>query len=372
MNWTSPGSKIVTVNYTNANGCMALNATTMGVTVTDIPGPAGSISGVGVVCEGGTNYVYSVPAIPNAHAYVWTLPAGASIASGEFTNSISVNYALGSSSGNVTVSGNSTCGNGATSPAFPVSVNVVPVEPGVIMGPNSLCQGTAGVIYSVPEITGATGYVWVVPTGGTIVGGANTNTITVDFSMAAISGDITVYGTNACGNGSTGQVLALTVMAAPPTPVITLTALQLSSDAATGNQWYKDGTPITGATGQTYDVSAVGTYWDVVTLSGCASMPSNTIDISEVGINNNQGPAISVYPVPNNGMFNLSITSSLSGSYTLRVLNDLGVEVYIQKDLVVTGTFSKVIDLRPIPAGVYSLIISNADTRVVRKIVVNK
>jgi hypothetical protein len=344
----------------------------MGVTVTDIPGPAGAITGVASVCEGGTSYVYSVGTISNTHSYVWSVPAGATITAGQYSNSITVDYAMGATSGSVTVYGNSTCGNGTTSPAYLVTVNQLPETPGAIVGQGSVCKGTEGVEYTVPVINGATGYVWVVPTGATIVSGANTNLITVNFSMSAISGDVTVYGTNACGNGSVSEAMALTLKDIPLTPVITDAGMILSSDVPTGNQWYHDGTMIPGATDQTYTVTQSGYYWDIVTLNGCSSMASNQIYFPEVGINQNPAPQISVFPVPNDGQFKLSIISAKEVSYNLSVVNDLGVVIYLQKDVIVSGTLNTVIDLRPVPPGVYSLIISNADTRVARKIVINK
>ncbi len=372
VSWLASGSQSISVNYTNANGCAAPAPATMIVNVTDLPGPAGTISGPAVVCEGGTNYVYSVATIPNTHSYIWTVPAGATIVNGMYSNAITVNYALGASSGNITVYGNSQCGNGATSPAYPVTVNLKPAAAGTILGPDALCQGSAGIEYSITAIPGATGYVWVVPAGATIVAGTNTNNITVNFSMSAVSGDITVYGTNACGNGTVSPALAITILTTPQTPVITNVGPFLTSDAPAGNQWYYEGTLIPGATDQTYVATQVGWYWDIVTLNGCSSASSNQIQIVEIGISTNKGSAISVYPVPNDGRFIISITSSSKESFTLSVLSNLGVEVFLQKDITVTGTVEKVIDLRPIPSGIYSLIIRNSENQIIRKILVNK
>ena len=372
VNWIASGSQSVSVNYSNSNGCAAPSPTTYSVNVTDLPGPAGSISGPASVCEGGTGYVYTVATIPNTHSYIWTLPTGATIVTGLYTNSITVNYALGASSGNITVYGNSSCGNGAASPPFPVTVTLLPVAAGTIIGPTTLCQGATGIGYTVPAITNATGYTWTFPAGASIVGGANTNSVTVDFSMFAVSGNITVYGTNNCGNGTVSPSLALTMLITPQTPIITNIGTILTSDAPAGNQWYYQGNIIPGATSQTDTATQNGIYWDVVTLNGCSSAPSNQIDIFQVGINPDQGSAISVYPVPNDGLFTLSITRASTGSYTLSVLDNLGVEVYFQKVVSVIGTINKVIDLRPIPSGLYTLIIRNNDNQVVRKILVNK
>jgi len=55
---------------------------------------------------------------------------------------------------------------------------------------------------SVVPIPNAAGYVWNLPSSATIASGANTNSITANFSCSAVSGVITVYGTNTYGNGA--------------------------------------------------------------------------------------------------------------------------------------------------------------------------
>jgi large repetitive protein len=372
VNWTVPGAQWVTVNYTNTYGCPAPNAVSFGVSITDAPGPAGSITGSSIVCEGSVNNVYSIPAIPNTHSYIWTVPTGATIVSGLYSNVISVNFAMGAPSGNITVYGNSSCGNGSTSPAFPVTVNLKPGSAGTIVGPNALCQGTNGVEYSVPAITGATAYAWALPAGATIVSGGNTNDITVDFSMSAISGPITVMGTNSCGSGTVSPTFALTILITPQTPIITSSGPVLTSDAPAGNQWYLGGTIIPGETNQSYTATVNGMYYDVVTLNGCSSAPSNQIDVVNIGIQNIKGSVISVYPVPNEGVFNVTITSGTPENYSISVENNLGVQVYLQKDIMVSGSVQRTIDLRPVANGVYTVIFTNNQNRVVKKVIVNK
>jgi len=371
VNWTVSGAQNIGVNYTNTNGCAAASPASFAVMVTAVPSPAGPISGPTSVCEGSTNNVYSVATIPNAHVYIWTVPTGATIVSGMYTNTITVSFALNAPNGNITVYANSTCGNGAVSPPFAVTVNNTPDAASAIVGPTALCQGSTGIGYSVPAISGATGYNWTLPSGATITAGNNTNSITVDFAMSAASGPITVAGTNDCGAGTASPALNLTIVVTPQTPVITHSGDLLTSDAPAGNQWYLDGVMIPGATDQTYLATAPGTYWVVVTLNGCSSAASNEIALL-VGINTIQGPGISIYPVPNDGSFKLSITSATKQVYTVNVLNNLGIMVYEQKDIVVTGTVENTIDLRPIPSGTYTVIIRNNENQVIRKIIVNK
>jgi hypothetical protein len=99
-------------------------------------------------------------------------------------------------------------------------VRFVPAAAEAIVGTTPVCQGETGVAYSVPAITDAESYSWTLPTGATIATGANTNSITVDYSNSAASGDITVSGNNSCGGNGTSSSLAITVDALPATSAI--------------------------------------------------------------------------------------------------------------------------------------------------------
>jgi hypothetical protein len=78
-------------------------------------------------------------------------------------------------------------------------------NPGPVAGDPSVCQGQSGVVYSISPLVNATGYTWTVPSGATIASGNNTNSVTVDFSPVAVSGNISVNGTNICGPGPPAQ-----------------------------------------------------------------------------------------------------------------------------------------------------------------------
>lgn len=79
-------------------------------------------------------------------------------------------------------------------------------NPGPISGISSLCPGQIGVGYSVAPLLNVTSYHWTMPPGATIMSGNNTNAVSVDFSLAATSGSITVNGLNECGPGPASQL----------------------------------------------------------------------------------------------------------------------------------------------------------------------
>lgn len=76
---------------------------------------------------------------------------------------------------------------------------IVPSEAGTISGLQTVCQGQDSVTYTVPIIENATSYSWTLPTGTT--GTSTTNSITVNYGITAVSGNIIVKGHNECGYG---------------------------------------------------------------------------------------------------------------------------------------------------------------------------
>ncbi|HTX88257.1 MAG TPA: T9SS type A sorting domain-containing protein [Bacteroidales bacterium] len=373
VEWIAPGPQWISVNYNNANGCAAPTPTVLNVNVQDIPAPAGNITGTSTVCGGGTGS-YSVDPILNALTYVWTLPAGANITGGAGTNSITVTFDANASSGDVTVYGNNLCGNGTVSPAFPITVSPLPDQAGPITGQAAVCDGDQGIVYSVAPIANATGYVWPLPGGVTIVDGYNTNVITVNFAPGTLSGDFMVYGTNACGYGDPSPDFYVTVNPIPPKPVITLNGYVLSSDAPSGNQWYKDDVLQVGATGQTLDATTTGSgwYYDVVTSLGCASPQSDSLYVLITGLPELPGSHIVIYPVPNDGHFTISISNQVTTSYKLEIYNAIGMMVYSDNNMVVNRSLDKKIDLSTASDGVYTVILKDNSNRVIRTILINK
>ncbi|MDP1622595.1 MAG: choice-of-anchor L domain-containing protein [Bacteroidales bacterium] len=145
------------------------------------------------------------PVLPaNAYTYVWSNTAT--------TASITVTPPAGIHLYSVTVT--DAC-NQSAAKEITVEVRTVPGPAGIITGLNSTCVPVTGITYSIVPITGAESYSWTLPAGATITAGANTNSITVDFSSATASGTISVQGHNViCGFG-TPSTLAVTINPLP-------------------------------------------------------------------------------------------------------------------------------------------------------------
>jgi hypothetical protein len=357
------------VSVTGTNSCGNGGTATLFVNVNPAP-PVPTISGQNSVCVNSGYYYYSTQS--GFTNYTWTITSGGTITTGLGTNTIQVSW---NTAGAQSVSVNFSNSFGCSSPAptvLPVTVNGLPAAAGTITGTPVVCAGATGIAYSVPTINGALSYVWTLPAGATISSGDGTRSITVNFAANAASGNITVHGNNYCGNGNVSPDFAVTVNPIPPAPVITAAGYVLSSDAPAGNQWYVNGVLIYGATSQTYTVNVTGEYWDVVTLNGCISAESNHISIMFTGINEPQTGTISVYPNPNDGIFTVKISSLTQESFNISVVNDIGVKIMEINQIVANGNIEKNIDLRSIPCGIYSLVIRNNESIVVKKIVVNK
>ncbi len=179
-----------------------------------LPAGAGPIAGPVSVCTGETAVVYSIPEIEFATGYVWSVPEGSVIVSGQNTYSIMVEFGSDPLSGDISVYGTNQFGSGNASSLFVTSV-LPPQAAGLISGQQEVCREQNPVSYSVQTISGADIYNWSLPYGAAIVSGMNTNSIEVVFGPASISGLIMVSGSNICGNGPISEPLPVTLFSPP-------------------------------------------------------------------------------------------------------------------------------------------------------------
>ncbi|MCX6228887.1 MAG: hypothetical protein NTV75_06915 [Bacteroidia bacterium] len=212
----------LTVKGTNTCGDGVVSAD-YAIAVNPLPVAAGAITGTATVCQGQSLVAYSVPVITNATTYEWTYTgSGITITNGT-TNSVLITFASTASSGNLTVRGVSSCGNGTYSANYAININPLPALAGAITGSLTPCQGSNGNAYSVPAIASATTYEWVYSgTGATITG--TTLSTSINFSATATNGNLTVTGRNACGVGTVSA-----------NKVITLNQLPVAAGLITGN-----------------------------------------------------------------------------------------------------------------------------------------
>jgi gliding motility-associated-like protein len=294
------------VNVWDSSGCLGSDT----ITLQFLPPVNMAIAGPDPleICQGDTAYLNAIN--PNVLAYLWN--------TGQTSGDIFVQ-----APGTYTVVG--TAANGCTDSAS-VTVIVNP-NPTVSLGPDTAyCAlgtvevspgpGFAAYLWSTGDVTdtlsiGIQGGYWVEVTDGngcsardTILIGRNplpTTDIGLDttycvgtpFSLDAGAGFVTyewnvggisqtltpqqsgpyqvvVSDSNGCYGGS--NTVIITILPLPVVPVISIQGNQLVSTAATTYQWYYEGNPIAGATGQSHTPTQPGYYTvEVTDANGCGT-----------------------------------------------------------------------------------------------------
>ncbi len=235
-NWTVPvGANIVgvdstdsiTVNFGTTSGDICVSAenscgissdTCISITLITVPNAPDTIYGIDTVASDSVGVVFITNVISGTANYNWTVPADATITSGQGDTSITVTF--GDSSGTICVRSENTCGNSiyycrsiyvdTTSP-----VCNIPSQPGLISGIDTTCENATNIGYSIDAVAGATRYNWTVPAGASIVGVDSTDSITV--TLGTTSGDICVSAENSCGTSS-DTCLSITLITSPNVP----------------------------------------------------------------------------------------------------------------------------------------------------------
>jgi len=206
-------SKYTISKITDANSCSNSGLGAASITVKNIPAKPDAIAGDSITCIN-TTTAYSISPVIGATSYIWTLPQGATGSSA--TNNIQVTFGTNGAIGILSVQSSNNCGNSAAKSINITIVDGVPAQAGTISGATSVCTGQQET-YSIAPVNNASSFIWNLPTGTT--GNSSTNSIDVTFGQNSASGNITVYGKNGCGNGTSNSV-AVIVNKTPDVPII--------------------------------------------------------------------------------------------------------------------------------------------------------
>ncbi|MFL5753351.1 MAG: hypothetical protein ACJ76F_08090, partial [Bacteroidia bacterium] len=326
-NWTVPagstvvsgqGTTAINVNYTSSfvsgnvavqsvSGCggypsySAFKTLAIIKTVPAIPGVISGPTNACLYINSGNNVTYSVSPVTGATTYNWVVPAGATLVSGQGTNTITVSYQSTFVSGNVSVQSVSACGSSlAKTLAITKTLAAIPVA---ITGAANVCQymGTSSnVTYSIAAAASANSYSWAVPAGATIVSGQGTTSIDVNYSGSFVSGNVSVQSVSGCGSSS-AKTLAIT-KTIPASPLAITGAsnacqyIGTSSNAtysitavatATSYNWTvpAGATLVSGQGTTSIDVSYSGSFVSgnitVQSVSGCGSSIAKALAITK-------------------------------------------------------------------------------------------
>jgi gliding motility-associated-like protein len=219
--------------------------------------------------------------------YTWAVSPGGTITSGGTLSDSTVTVTW-NISGPQMVSVNYIDPDKCNAPSltdYPVSVDSLPSAAGMITGITPVCAGTAGVVYSVVQIPDINSYVWTTPAGVNIISGQNTDSIIVNITANATSGEFTVYGVNGCGNGPVSPPFSVivnhhsSVSAGPDTSTCEGTSITIQQSSGlnyTGLIWTTTGlgTIVNGTTlHPTYNPSISDTGDVVLTLTAFSAFP---------------------------------------------------------------------------------------------------
>lgn len=188
---------------TSGNLCITINTTAGASAIGTISGQASGVCG--------STKTYSITSQVGA-TYVWSVPTGATLLSGQGTSSISVSFTGSFTTGNISVTKTAACGSPATGS---LAISGKPAIPSSISGPVTPCFNAQNVTYTCSVTSGASSYTWTVPAGVTIVSGQGTNAVVLNFAGTAGSVlAIKAKASNACGT-STNFTLNVTLQACP-------------------------------------------------------------------------------------------------------------------------------------------------------------
>ncbi len=260
---TSSGNYTVVV--TNTSGCSA-TSTSSNVTINKNPNVA-PITGDLFICNGSSSQMSSATS-----GGVWSSGnnAIATINATGLVNAVSV--------GTVAIFYKVTNANGCSSTVTkPLSVQAAPSNPSVSNnGPTTFCEG--GSVYLNSSAT--SGNQWY--KNNILMDGETDQSL---FVKTSGNYSVTVTNNNGCISNGSSSPTTVTVNALPNKPTITSTgstiicagsSVQLTSSASAGNQWFRNGILIVGATSANYIATLQGNYSVQVTnASGCGSMISN-------------------------------------------------------------------------------------------------
>ncbi|MDB5257475.1 MAG: hypothetical protein JWM14_2170, partial [Chitinophagaceae bacterium] len=362
---------------TPSNTCGAGTAQTLAVTMGSSPTSAGAIGGTFTVLQGQSGVAYSVTNVGGT-TYNWSYSGTGATINGT-GNAITVDYSASATGGTLSVTATNACG---TSPASTQVITVNPAgstpQPGAFTASTAtVCQGVSGVTYTVPSVAG-TSYTWSYSGTGATINGV-TSSITIDFSMTATGGNLSVVANNGSGN-SIPRSMAITVnaMASQPGSIFgSATATQGQTNVAyfvpaqTGVTfaWSYTGTGLTVTSGQgtegiTVSYSSTATSGDIEVTASSSLCPSTslptsmTISISpSTGIEDGldlDAYGLKVYPNPASSDVTVEINVKNVGSRLNLALYDvLGNEVRVLLDNASVISDSYTFSLEGLAYGVY-------------------
>ena len=369
------------VQVSAVNACGNIPGVTLTV-IGNVPAAPISLSGPANVC-GLSTATYTCPAATGASTYVWTVPSGLTITSGQNTTSLTVGVS-GFTTGSISVVAHNTCGD---SPARTLALSVATPTPGAITGPALTC-GNTSTNYSIAAVAGAspTGYVWTVPIGVTINSGQGTTNIAVTFGSSYSAGNVTVTATNGCTTSAArslpiSKLAGVPVSISGPANVCGTTSATYTIAAVTGASSYAWVVPstftiVSGQGTTALNVTFAGIHTaagslKVASVNSCGTSAYRTLAIAvcadPISMNNtaDAGNTYSaIYPNPTTNEFTIDVTSDVDKDVIVEVYDILGNLMIQQKHQVVSGVNTMKTNIESYKDGMYFVRLLDKDSNV--------
>ena len=370
-----------TFNYyaaSSINGCES--ASRLPFTVTVKPAPSATVSGNATVCLNATapSVTFTGSGATTPYTFHYTLNGGSTqtaVSSGTGnTASLTQSTAVkGSFAFTLTrVASANGCASNLSAAAVTVKVN--PIPSAGVSGGGQVCLNGTPTPFTLTGSNGDAPYTFTFSVNGGAPQQQSTqsgsSTLTFSPPTNAIGNTTLSLQRVSDANGTTCQQnvtgsASLTVNAIPPKPTISKDANgNLVSSAASGNQWYRDGTPVNGATGQTYLPTATGNYTVVVTVNGCASAASDPFNYTPTGlVQLGEGQYLRIWPNPTET--DIRIEFRIQGTSQIQaILHDIGGREVWRKGRVSSG---EGIPTDRLSAGTYLLTTTDTKGRVLHR-----
>ena len=301
----------------------------------------------------------------------WTNLSNGGVYSGTTSTTLTITGVLGTQNGNQfrMVASNTSCSPG-TSNAATLTVNTFPT---ITTQPQSvqICEG-GNATFSVAASTGVgtLTYQWQFSTNGinyTSIPGATASSYTITGTVVGQNNYVFRVLVSA-GCGTVNSALALLnvnpfpVISFNPTSTVCKSDQPVALTATPGGGTFSG----TGVTGGSFNPTVAGvgpkavTY--SVTASGCTSNATRTILVNQCAerqLTIDKFPAIIVYPSPNNGQFNIGISTDIVTKLEVRVFNAIGQQIQTKSFSGVRYGAVLPMDISGQPSGTYQVYMVN-------------
>lgn len=317
-------------------GCRDSSAT---LTVVVNPSPAAQITPSGPIafCAGG-----SVTLTANSGTgfnYQWLLN-GSPLAGSTLINLV----ASATGSYRVVVT-NATTGCFDTAAAVNVQVNPLPVATITPTGATTICEGE-NVQLTAPTATGLS-YLWL--RNGVVLSGQTTAQLTV-----TLAGDYRVVVNTAAGCTDTSASLTITLLPKPEPSVLSISIDTIFASPGTDLSWFRNGVLLAAITDSVLLITQDGAYNALRTsAAGCASDSSNTVVVTNVGLENQQLLQLKMYPNPTERWLNLQLMDGNQSKFELEIRTLTG-QLILEQQWPEGSYFNQLeLDLVDLPQAMY-------------------